>query len=1074
MVSDPAHNSLYVARLQLYFPDGEYLCGGTLISPTVVLTAGHCICPANSYDARNAIYAVKVLLGYSRVQASSSEAPSTDGMTYNAVDAFCHPAFNINTLYNDLAVVILGAPVSSRFTPKALYPGGPLDQAGVQALALGWGGMSAFGPTTSSEGLANTAQSPFLRQVTINLLDTPLCNVPGGVPVLGNDTICAGTLVGGKDSCEGDSGGPLVSYLSDGITLGPVIGIVSAGYGCAWRYLPGTYTRVSTYVPWLMANVPGLAAYVQGLPPAAPLPSVGSLSQTAGSTSCSASSPNAAALDCGSQAISSVDAVTWGTNATGWCPTSSQCNATAAVVAAVRACCVGNTWCSIQRAATIYGCSFPANTPLFMYIKATCGGVTPAVTATTPDSTMTSSCAAHNVTITTPRTPPPPPSPPPLSGASTTVAVSVPVSSAMTSQLTTAVANAVGTQLLGLPAGGVQVVVASYVVSSALTVSSSFTPSSAALYIILGSVATDVQVSRSQVAVATGPVNGTTRTILVNVSFDAASYATAAAATSGFATAVNPNRKVRESYTQSALYGLAYAGAVAPTISALLNITALPLSAASGVTSSTLATQLASALQSGTLKAAVNAAIGTVQGLPSPPPSPPSPPPPFPPPPSPPRASPPSPPPPPPLPPTPPGGYPPSPPSPKPPSPPSPPSPPPAPATATSAAVTLQVTAPLTATQLAALAASVQSSMQASGASATGVQVSVSDYQTVTTLTIANLLWNVGSRAALGSSLATDLQVGASQISLSIPSSRRRLHSAGANVTVTVSGYGNTSTAFAAAAAAGSQVQSKLTLGASTAAALASLGATLLAVAPAQTGATLAITLPPGASTAVATLLASYSTSGTLTTLLTTAASTPPPPQPPPQPPYGGLVVAASPPATPSSKKKLSVGPSVGVGIGVLSLIVFTAYALSACLRRRRQQMQLSGGGGVTYMNSPNLMVMRMQAPATEAEMARRGGAPGGQGMPYGGQFMVMAPPGQYYSQPGGGAPGGAWVSPTLGMALGVPVQGAGSTQTANPMVQQATVSVSPQQQQELWAVSPPQAPMGAQGSTGESGPDRC
>lgn len=69
--------------------------------------------------------------------------------------------------------------------------------------------------------------------------------------------MCAGGKVG-KDSCSGDSGGPLMKVLSDD-TLGPryyLIGIVSFGSKmCGKKNLPGVYTRMSTYIPWLLRHI---------------------------------------------------------------------------------------------------------------------------------------------------------------------------------------------------------------------------------------------------------------------------------------------------------------------------------------------------------------------------------------------------------------------------------------------------------------------------------------------------------------------------------------------------------------------------------------------------------------------------------------------------------------------------------------------------------------------------------------------------------------------------------------------------------------------------------------------------
>lgn len=67
---------------------------------------------------------------------------------------------------------------------------------------------------------------------------------------LANDSqICAGFEGGGCDACNGDSGGPLVFLDSHGNVV--QAGIVSFGIGCARAYLPGVYTRVATFAPWL-------------------------------------------------------------------------------------------------------------------------------------------------------------------------------------------------------------------------------------------------------------------------------------------------------------------------------------------------------------------------------------------------------------------------------------------------------------------------------------------------------------------------------------------------------------------------------------------------------------------------------------------------------------------------------------------------------------------------------------------------------------------------------------------------------------------------------------------------------
>merc|ERR1712013_715405 len=65
---------------------------------------------------------------------------------------------------------------------------------------------------------------------------------------VGEDILCAGVEDGSKDACQGDSGGALVSEQGGVYHL---VGVVSAGLGCARRNVPGLYADVARHMDWI-------------------------------------------------------------------------------------------------------------------------------------------------------------------------------------------------------------------------------------------------------------------------------------------------------------------------------------------------------------------------------------------------------------------------------------------------------------------------------------------------------------------------------------------------------------------------------------------------------------------------------------------------------------------------------------------------------------------------------------------------------------------------------------------------------------------------------------------------------
>ncbi|KAL8587923.1 hypothetical protein ACOMHN_065326 [Nucella lapillus] len=66
----------------------------------------------------------------------------------------------------------------------------------------------------------------------------------------GADQLCAGKE--GKDSCSGDYGGPLFCTCGGKVKQ---TGVVSYGSGCGEAGYPGSYARVSYFLPWIKETI---------------------------------------------------------------------------------------------------------------------------------------------------------------------------------------------------------------------------------------------------------------------------------------------------------------------------------------------------------------------------------------------------------------------------------------------------------------------------------------------------------------------------------------------------------------------------------------------------------------------------------------------------------------------------------------------------------------------------------------------------------------------------------------------------------------------------------------------------
>ena len=231
------------------------ICGGSLITASIVLTAAHCLydsdpdcepggevseClpedPGGDGTKRLDPDDVDVVLGQTVLSAAPPEAE------HPVLDAGYDPGFDPITFKHDIGYLVLSTPVELSDTVQTIDLAGD-DESSVWAPdtlveVSGWGSTIYGGSTVDR-----------LRAATVPIVSDQTC---GSDEFYGDafdppTMVCAGYPEGGVDTCNGDSGGPLESPLEGGGYR--LVGITSWGFRCAEADSPGVYTRIGETAP---------------------------------------------------------------------------------------------------------------------------------------------------------------------------------------------------------------------------------------------------------------------------------------------------------------------------------------------------------------------------------------------------------------------------------------------------------------------------------------------------------------------------------------------------------------------------------------------------------------------------------------------------------------------------------------------------------------------------------------------------------------------------------------------------------------------------------------------------------
>ncbi|MGH2923525.1 MAG: S1 family peptidase, partial [Solirubrobacterales bacterium] len=217
------------------FFKGKFHCSGSVIAPTKVLTAAHCV---DGFKPSR----LAVIVG----RLDHRHDPG--GAVFGAVAATPHPDFHKRQIH-DAGVITLDAATTA---PPVLLP--TADEAatygypGQLLRVAGWGARHPFGINLSTALRSATEQIRTDRRCRrayrrLYVVTTMICATGRRLQRFGRPPIH-------ETACSGDSGAPLVADTARGAV---VIGTVSFGGAfCGFGATPTVYSRVSDSLEFIV------------------------------------------------------------------------------------------------------------------------------------------------------------------------------------------------------------------------------------------------------------------------------------------------------------------------------------------------------------------------------------------------------------------------------------------------------------------------------------------------------------------------------------------------------------------------------------------------------------------------------------------------------------------------------------------------------------------------------------------------------------------------------------------------------------------------------------------------------